>query len=98
MHEMPHPKADGGWARFDRYQQLTCHAFGRRAGKWALLPFQAGVLIGIAITYTVVGGDDLFAIIKDCVPGAKVEPWMMYLAFGGAADRGRWGSGPTGEE
>ena len=92
MHEFPHPDAkvpNSGslWVRFDRYQQLTCHAFGRRAGKWALLPFQAAVLVGLAITYTVVAGDDLYAMVQDLAPGARIAPWVFYLSFGGAHGR-----------
>ena len=67
--------------RFDRYQDLTCHAFGPRAGKWALVPFQTAVLVGLAVTYTVVGSDDMKAVIEDF--GHKVAPWVTYLAFGG---------------
>lgn len=89
MHEMPDPSAPKGsltsWIRFDRYQQLTCHAFGPRAGKWALVPFQTAVLVGIAITYTVVGAEDLDAIVKDYSPaGAPAVPsWACFVIFGG---------------
>jgi hypothetical protein len=38
MHEQGAPP--GPVTRMDRYQELTRFAFGRRAGNWALLPFQ----------------------------------------------------------
>jgi hypothetical protein len=83
--------APARWLRFDRYQDLTCYAFGPRAGRWALLPFQAAVLVGIAITYTVVGGDDLHAIAADHSGAAAPPAWVFYVAFGG----GRAGRGPA---
>lgn len=71
--------------RFDRYQQLTVHAFGPRAGRWALLPFQTAVLVGLAIVYTVVGGDDLHAVAADHAPRGRAPPqWACYAAFGAA--------------
>jgi len=62
MHEVPDmdskdPKVSS--KRLDRYQDLTAYVLGPRAGKWALLPFQLAVLIGIAITYTVLGAQNL---------------------------------------
>ena len=98
MHEHPDPKAlasggdscaddagdgEAGWVRYDRYQDLTIRAFGPRAGRWALLPFQAAVIIGISITYTVVGGDDLRAIVADYAPASTPPAWACYAAFGG---------------
>jgi hypothetical protein len=82
--------APAWWLRFDRYQDLTCYAFGPRAGRWALLPFQSAVLVGLAITYTVVGGDDLHAIAAD-YSGSAPAAWVFYVAFGG----GRAGRGPA---
>ncbi|GBF95714.1 lysine histidine transporter 1-like [Raphidocelis subcapitata] len=100
MHEMPEPStskslddaAEAGaaassssrWLRFDRYQDLTTYAFGPRAGRWALLPFQAAVLVGLAITYTVVGGDDLHAIVADYKGASSPPTWVFYVVFGGA--------------
>ncbi|KAI8470815.1 MAG: amino acid transmembrane transporter [Monoraphidium minutum] len=88
MHEIPDPETKGAitsYIRFDRYQDLTCHVFGKRAGTWSLLPFQVIVLVGIAITYTVVGADDLFAVVKDYSPaGAPVIPmWGCFLIWTG---------------
>ena len=75
----------GGWRRFDRYQDLTKHVLGPRAGWWALVPFQMMVLIGICITYTVVGGDDLHAAVDSWMhaggKGAAPPAWVFYLAF-----------------
>jgi hypothetical protein len=39
-----------------RYEHLTKYVFGKKRGRWALLPFQLIVLLGVAITYTVVSG------------------------------------------
>jgi hypothetical protein len=68
-----------------RYQDLTSYVFGKRRGKWALLPFQAAVLVGLAVTYTVVGGDDLHAFATDYATTTPAPPaWVCYIVFGGA--------------
>jgi hypothetical protein len=81
-----HPEDDGSGPvlRFDRYQDLTRHVWGPTAGKWALVPFQTAVLVGLGVTYTVAGGDGLHAIASDYTrAGARAPPaWSMYLAFG----------------
>lgn len=66
-----------------RYDQLADYVFGRGKGKKILLPFQIAVLLGIAITYTVVGGDSLYAFTKLVDPGSSVPKWGFYIAFGG---------------
>jgi hypothetical protein len=50
-----------------------------------LLPFQLAVLVGIAVTYTVVGGDSLAAFAGFLTPagGAKLGRTSYYLMFGG---------------
>jgi hypothetical protein len=37
-----------------RYDQLSTYILGNKRGKAVLLPFQLAVLLGMAITYTVV--------------------------------------------
>jgi len=54
---------------------------GKRRGKAILLPFQMAVLVGIAITYTVVGGDSLSAFAHTA--GSHLPKWGFYLIFGG---------------
>ena len=40
--------------------------------------------VGICITYTVVAGDDLNAVVAEYVPKGNVPPsWVFYLAFAG---------------
>mgnify|MGYP001810937966 CR=1 FL=1 len=39
-----------------RYDQLATYVLGPRKGRAVLLPFQLIVLLGVAITYTVVSG------------------------------------------
>jgi hypothetical protein len=56
---------------------------GPKRGKAVLLPFQLAVLIGIAITYTVVGGDSLHAFATAVSPGLVVQKWVFYVVFGG---------------
>jgi len=82
MHEVPDlgsPK--GGIRRLDRYDQLAEYVFGKKRGKAILLPFQMAVLVGIAITYTVVGGDSLSAFAH--AAGSHLPKWGFYLIFGG---------------
>lgn len=65
-----------------------CHGVfvcaGKRRGKAILLPFQLAVLIGIAITYTVVGGDSLYAFAELMSPlgVTGVPKWGFFLIFG----------------
>jgi hypothetical protein len=47
------------------------------------MPFQLAVLVGIAITYTVVGGDNLAAFVESVAPNATGGRWGYYLMFGG---------------
>jgi len=86
MHETPDldSKDPSAYRRFDRYEDLTRYLLGRRAGWWALVPFQMAVLVGICITYTVVGGDDLFSAVAELAPGMKLPLWSFYLMFAGA--------------
>jgi amino acid permease len=50
-----------------------------------LLTFQLAVLVGIAITYVVVGGDSLAAFAGYITPpgGAHLGKWVYYVMFGG---------------
>eukprot|EP00775_Hariotina_reticulata_P008259 gene8259-8447_t len=85
MHEVPDldNKAGGGIRRLDRYDQLSRYILGKRKGKWALLPFQLGVLVGIGITYIVVGGDNLAAFCRSVSPERGNFPkWIYYILFG----------------
>jgi len=86
MHEVPDldNKAGGGIQRLDRYDQLAEYILGKRKGKLVLMPFQLAVLVGIAITYTVVGGDNLAAFAKNMSPAhANFGNWAYFLMFGG---------------
>jgi hypothetical protein len=47
-----------------------------------LLPFQLVVLLGMAITYTVVGGDSLRAFTTAINPNIKLVKWVYYTIFG----------------
>lgn len=47
------------------------------------MPFQLAVLVGIAITYTVVGGDNLAAFVASVAPQVAGGKWGYYLMFGG---------------
>jgi len=63
--------------------QLSKYILGKRKGKWALLPFQLAVLIGIGITYIVVGGDNLAAFCRSVSPQRGNFPkWIYYILFG----------------
>lgn len=87
MHEEPdlESKDGSGYKRYDRYQDLTTHLLGKNLGWWSLVPFQNMVLVGICITYTVVGGDDLHGAVAELVPAGQAPPaWAFYLIFGGA--------------
>ncbi|KIZ06857.1 hypothetical protein MNEG_1089 [Monoraphidium neglectum] len=72
LHEQRNPK-DGSIHRMNRYHQLTSHAFGPKAGRWMLLPFQLMVCIGGAITYTITGGASLSRVWKYTCDGS-VDP------------------------
>lgn len=62
---------------------LVLKSAGKKRGKAVLMPFQLAVLIGIAITYTVVGGDNLAAFVESVAPQAAGGKWGYYLMFGG---------------
>eukprot|EP00878_Enallax_costatus_P029335 GHUV01031796.1.p1 GENE.GHUV01031796.1~~GHUV01031796.1.p1 ORF type:complete len:451 (-),score=96.99 GHUV01031796.1:132-1373(-) len=85
MHEVPDldSKAGKGIRRLDRYDQLADHIFGRGRGKKILLPFQLGVLVGIGITYVVVGGDSLYAFSHQVTTNVGVPKYVFYILFGG---------------
>jgi len=86
MHEVPDldNKAGGGIRRLDRYDQLAEYVLGKRKGKLVLMPFQMAVLVGIAITYTVVGGESLAAFAEAVSPqGQVMGNWAYFLIFGG---------------
>ncbi|KAK9831658.1 hypothetical protein WJX74_004645 [Apatococcus lobatus] len=52
MHEI-------GGLRMNRYRELGQYAFGPILGWWAVQPFQLIVMVGLAITYSVTGGQSL---------------------------------------
>eukprot|EP00878_Enallax_costatus_P027683 GHUV01029826.1.p1 GENE.GHUV01029826.1~~GHUV01029826.1.p1 ORF type:complete len:253 (+),score=58.01 GHUV01029826.1:364-1122(+) len=86
MHEVPDLdcKAGNGIRRLDRYDQLAEYVFGPKRGKAILLPFQMAVLVGIAVTYNVVGGDNLAAFAGAVSPvGPVMGGWAYYIMFGG---------------
>jgi hypothetical protein len=63
---------------------LCCAAAGKGRGKKILLPFQLAVLIGISITYTVVGGQSLHAFAHGIAPGGQIPgTWAFIIMFGG---------------
>lgn len=66
-----------------RYDQLTSYVFGPRLGKISLLPFQLIVLVGIGITYTVVGGESLHGFVNMVNPAANQPAWVFFIVFGG---------------
>uniref|UniRef100_A0A383W7B9 Amino acid transporter transmembrane domain-containing protein n=1 Tax=Tetradesmus obliquus TaxID=3088 RepID=A0A383W7B9_TETOB len=84
MHEVPDldNKAGNGIRRLDRYDQLATYVLGPRKGKAVLLPFQLIVLLGVAITYTVVGGDSLRAFATFINPNLSMGRWSFYIIFG----------------
>lgn len=82
MHEVPDLAGKGGVRRLDRYDQLAAYVLGERRGKLVLLPFQLAVLVGIAVTYTVVGGDSLAAFAA-ALSFTRFGKWFWYLVFGG---------------
>jgi hypothetical protein len=71
------------------YTPALCYNFtmlfapGKKRGKAVLMPFQLAVLVGIAITYTVVGGDNLDAFVASVAPWTAGGKWGYYLMFGG---------------
>jgi hypothetical protein len=57
---------------------------GKGRGKKILLPFQLAVLIGIAITFSVIGGESLQAFAAGVAQGGHVPgKWAFILMFGG---------------
>jgi hypothetical protein len=59
---------------------------GPRAGKWALLPFQLAVLVGIAITYTVLGAENLALFASNVAPAGtpllSTTQWAIVFGAG----------------
>lgn len=66
---------------------LCCAVYraGKGRGKRILLPFQLAVLIGISITYCVVGGQSLHAFAEGLTPSGGHTPgmWVFIIIFGG---------------
>lgn len=58
---------------------------GKGRGKKILLPFQVAVLIGMSITYAVVGGQSLHAFAEGIAPQGSQVPgaWVFITIFGG---------------
>lgn len=86
MHEVPDLDAkpgSGGWRRFDRYQDLASYVLGPVKGWFALVPFQIAVCLGMCITYSVVGSEDLHAAVNDWSGGKAPAQWVFYLCFMG---------------
>lgn len=85
MHEVPDLGSKGGVRRMDRYDQLADYVWGKGRGKKILLPFQMAMLIGMGITYTVVGGESLHAFANAITPAgnATLGTWVYIIMFGG---------------
>ncbi|KAF8067258.1 acyl-protein thioesterase 1 [Scenedesmus sp. PABB004] len=88
MHEVPDLtcREGAGVRRLDRYDELAAYVLGERRGRALLMPFQLAVLVGLAITYTVVGGDSLHAFAVSVAPNgaaAAIGKWPYYVMFGG---------------
>jgi hypothetical protein len=69
---------------------------GERRGKNVLLPFQLAVLLGVPITYTVVGGSSLREFVELVAPSVVLPSQTFYLIFGGlqlCLSMVRWRSG-----
>ena len=69
---------------------------GERRGKNVLLPFQLAVLVGVPITYTVIGGSSLREFVGLVAPSVVLPSQMYYLIFGGlqlCLSMVRWRSG-----
>jgi hypothetical protein len=63
---------------------MRCIPAGKGRGKKILLPFQLAVLIGISITYTVVGGQSLHAFAQGIAPNGHIPgTWAFIIMFGG---------------
>jgi hypothetical protein len=56
---------------------------GKRHGKNVLLPFQLAVLVGLPITYTVVGGSSLHQFVQLVAPSVVLPRFASPLLFGG---------------
>lgn len=77
---MHHPPPPPGHLR---YQDLTTYIFrSKRLGTWTLLPFQMAVLVGMALTYTVVGAEDLKQLVGILSPDTHLSLWTYLVAFG----------------
>lgn len=84
MHEVPDLSSKGGIRRLDRYDQLAAYVWGKGRGNKILLPFQLAVLVGIAITFSVIGGESLQAFAAGVAQGGHVPgKWAFILMFGG---------------
>lgn len=64
---------------------MHCYVAGKGRGKKILLPFQLLVLVGIGITYCVVGGQNLHAFAQGIAPSGGNVPgmWVFIIIFGG---------------
>jgi hypothetical protein len=66
-------------ALFQEYSALSRWAFGRRLGTWLLTPFQTALIVGICISYQIVGSEALFSIV------ASSRAMAMQAAAAGTA-------------
>jgi hypothetical protein len=59
-------------------------AAGKNRGRKILLPFQLAVLLGMSITYVLVGGENLMAFAKAITPagGASLGKYAYIIMFG----------------
>ncbi|GMI67354.1 lysine histidine transporter 1 [Hibiscus trionum] len=69
--------------RFDRYYELSQHAFGEKLGLWILVPPQLSCEIGVDIIYMVTGGKSLKKIYDICNPeGYDIRTTYFIMIFG----------------
>lgn len=70
--------------RFDKYHELSQHAFGERLGLWIVVPQQLMVEVGIDIVYMVIGAKSLKKLHEilcdDCEP-IKTTYFIVLFAF-----------------
>ncbi|KAL3147305.1 hypothetical protein ABBQ32_002791 [Trebouxia sp. C0010 RCD-2024] len=69
--------------RMNRYHELGQYAFGKRAGLWAVIPFQLIVMVGLGITYSVTAGKSLQAVYLMCGGSGHIglSVWIVIFAI-----------------
>lgn len=76
---------DNGNRRLNTYREIGEAVLGPRAGKWAVLPVQYSLMVGLCITYAVTAGQSFKGIASSDCTGADcqngIAPWIVL--FGG---------------